>query len=95
MTARCFGFSFPPLARTSFSSSALPATTFPAAPLAAAPLAATISAAFSAATLAAGGYFRIQHGVKCLGLRGACQAYIGKPPPAGTAAELVEGHSAS
>jgi len=27
-----------------------------------------------------GGYFRIQHGVSCLGLRGACQAYIGSPP---------------
>jgi len=28
------------------------------------------------------GYFRIQAGVKCLGLRGACQAYIGSPPSA-------------
>ena len=27
-----------------------------------------------------GGYVRIQHGVHCIGLRGACQAYIGKPP---------------
>ena len=27
-----------------------------------------------------GGYVRIQAGVKCLGLRGACQAYIGQPP---------------
>ena len=28
-----------------------------------------------------GGYVRIEHGIKCLGLRGACQAYIGSPPP--------------
>ena len=35
-----------------------------------------------------GGYFRIQHGVKCLGLRGACQAYIGSPPTAES--DLVE-----
>jgi cathepsin F len=27
-----------------------------------------------------GGYVRIEHGVSCLGLRGACQAYIGAPP---------------
>jgi len=27
-----------------------------------------------------GGYARIQHGVHCIGLRGACQAYIGKAP---------------
>mmetsp|Transcript_56743 Transcript_56743/g.93875 ORF Transcript_56743/g.93875 Transcript_56743/m.93875 type:complete len:339 (-) Transcript_56743:304-1320(-) len=27
-----------------------------------------------------GGFFRMQAGVKCLGLRGACQAYIGHPP---------------
>jgi len=27
-----------------------------------------------------GGYFRIQQGVSCLGLRGACQSYIGTPP---------------
>lgn len=35
-----------------------------------------------------GGYVRIQHGVKCLGLRGACQAYIGSPPTA--TSDLVE-----
>jgi len=29
-----------------------------------------------------GGYFRIQRGVSCLGIRGACQAYIGAPPRA-------------
>ena len=29
-----------------------------------------------------GGYVRVQHGVHCLGLRGACQSYIGKPPVA-------------
>ena len=28
-----------------------------------------------------GGYVRVQRGVNCLGLRGACQAYIGAPPP--------------
>lgn len=32
-----------------------------------------------------GGYVRIQAGVKCLGLRGACQAYIGAPPVGGAA----------
>ena len=30
-----------------------------------------------------GGYFRVEHGQHCLSMRGACQAYIGKPPPAG------------
>jgi len=29
-----------------------------------------------------GGYVRVQAGVNCLGLRGACQAYIGQPPSA-------------
>ena len=29
-----------------------------------------------------GGYFRMAAGVNCLGLRGACQAYIGTPPSA-------------
>ena len=29
-----------------------------------------------------GGYFRVQHGVHCLSMRGACQSYIGKPPGA-------------
>ena len=27
-----------------------------------------------------GGYVRVQHGVHCLGIRGVCQSYIGKPP---------------
>lgn len=27
-----------------------------------------------------GGYFRVQHGVHCLSMRGACQSYIGSPP---------------
>eukprot|EP01050_Picozoa_sp_SAG11_P004309 SAG11_NODE_272_length_11319_cov_9.730481_7_plen_347_part_00 len=27
-----------------------------------------------------GGYFRVEHGVHCLGMRGACQSFIGKPP---------------
>eukprot|EP01043_Picozoa_sp_COSAG02_P063832 COSAG02_NODE_9156_length_2306_cov_9.172179_2_plen_119_part_00 len=27
-----------------------------------------------------GGYWRMAYGVGCLGLRGACQSYIGKPP---------------
>ena len=27
-----------------------------------------------------GGYFRMEYGVHCLGLRGICQSYIGKPP---------------
>jgi len=27
-----------------------------------------------------GGYFRMQHGVYCLGMRGICQSYIGNPP---------------
>ena len=37
-----------------------------------------------------GGYMRIQHGVSCLGLRGACQAYIGEPPGAAVGAIAVE-----
>ena len=31
-------------------------------------------------TFGEGGYFRLQHGVHCLSMRGACQAFIGKPP---------------
>jgi hypothetical protein len=27
-----------------------------------------------------GGYVRLQAGVHCLGMRGVCQSYIGKPP---------------
>ena len=30
--------------------------------------------------LSVGGYVRLQAGVNCLGLRGACQAFIGSPP---------------
>jgi len=29
-----------------------------------------------------GGYFRLEYGQHCLGMRGVCQAYIGKPPQA-------------
>ena len=27
-----------------------------------------------------GGYFRLEYGLHCLGLRGICQSYIGRPP---------------
>ena len=33
-----------------------------------------------------GGYFRVEMGRDCLGMRGACQAYIGRPPPPSGAA---------